>query len=116
MLYVLIKAGLSATIIVAIAEIGKRSPGFAALVASLPLVSILGMIWLWRDTQDAERLAMHSQATFWYVLPSLPMFLILPILLRHNFGFYPAILVCIIVTFILYLGMIIMLRRFGIML
>ena len=87
MFYLLIKTGLSAIIITAISEIGKRSPGFAALVASLPLVSILGMIWLWRDTNDVERLAVHSQVTFWYVLPSLPMFLILPALLRHNVGF-----------------------------
>ena len=61
MLYLLIKATLSAIIIVAISEIGKRSPGFAALVASLPLVSVLGMIWLWRDTEDTIPLSQWDQ-------------------------------------------------------
>jgi len=60
-----------AIINVAVAEIAKRSPSAGALVASLPLVSVLGMIWLWRDTQDPTRLAAHAGATFWYVLPSL---------------------------------------------
>jgi|TARA_Y100001968_G_C19231272_1_gene654585 hypothetical protein len=55
--HLFIKAVISAILIVAISEIGKRSPGFAALVASLPLVSVLGMIWLWRDTEDTSRLA-----------------------------------------------------------
>ena len=91
MLYLLIKATLSAIIIVAISEIGKRSPGFAALVASLPLVSVLGMIWLWRDTEDTARLSAHSAATFWYVLPSLPMFLFIPWLLDRGVPFYGAL-------------------------
>lgn len=77
MIYLAIKTALSALIIVAISEIGKRSPTFAALVASLPLVSLLGMIWLWQDTKDTERLASHAEATFWYVIPSLPMFLLI---------------------------------------
>ena len=64
MFYLFIKAVISAILIVAISEIGKRSPGFAALVASLPLVSVLGMIWLWRDTEDTSRQAAHSAAIF----------------------------------------------------
>lgn len=63
-----------------------------ALIASLPLISVLGMIWLWRDTQDVARLAEHSAATFWYVLPSLPMFLVIPALLKRGVGFWPALL------------------------
>lgn len=91
MLYLLIKAGLSGVIIAAVSEIAKRSPGLGVLVASLPLVSILGMIWLWRDTQDAERMAAHAEATFWYVIPSLPMFLLVPALLRRGLSFWPAL-------------------------
>ncbi|MCH3002896.1 DUF3147 family protein, partial [Listeria monocytogenes] len=68
MLYLLLKAGISAVIIVAVSEIAKRRPGFGALIASLPLVSVLGMIWLWRDTHDRARMAAHAGATFWYVL------------------------------------------------
>jgi hypothetical protein len=57
----------------AVSEIAKRSPAFGALVASLPLVSLLAIIWLWRDTGDTVRIANHAEATFWYVLPSMPM-------------------------------------------
>ena len=114
MLYLVVKAGLSAIIIVAVSEIAKRNPGFGALVASLPLVSILGMIWLWRDTSDPVRLADHSAATFWYVLPSLPMFLVLPILLKRELGFWPSLLACCVLTSLLYLMMTWGLARFGV--
>ena len=80
----------------------KRYPGFGGLIASLPLVSVLGMIWLWRDTHDAGRLADHAQATFWYVLPSLPMFLLIPALLRRGLGFWPALLAGCALTVVLY--------------
>ena len=73
MVYLVLKAALSGVIISGIA---KRRPGFAALIASLPLVSVLGMMWLWRDTGDLERIAAHSEATFWFVLPPLPMLLV----------------------------------------
>ncbi|HOZ34820.1 MAG TPA: DUF3147 family protein [Tabrizicola sp.] len=83
-----LKAILSGLLIAAISEIARRSPGVAALVASLPLVSIIAMIWLWRDTRDAARIAAHAEATFWYVLPSLPMFLVVPWLIRSGTGFW----------------------------
>jgi hypothetical protein len=88
LLSLLAKAALSGAIIVAIAEIGKRAPTMAALVASLPLVSVLGMMLLWHGRPDAENMAAHAQATFWYVIPSLPMFLLMPYLLRHGAGFW----------------------------
>jgi hypothetical protein len=102
MSYFALKAILSGLLIAAISDLARRSPGFAALVASLPLVSILGMIWLWRDTNDLPRIASHAEATFWYVLPSLPMFLILPAMLRHGVGFWLALLVGCGVTIVLY--------------
>jgi hypothetical protein len=105
MLYLLVKAGLSGVIIAAVSEIARRNAGFGALVASLPLVSILGMIWLWRDTGEAERLAAHAEATFWYVLPSLPMFLLIPFLIRRGAGFWPALLAGCALTVGLYLLM-----------
>jgi len=83
-----LKAILSGLLIAAISEIARRSPRVAALVASLPLVSIIAMIWLWRDTRDAARIAAHAEATFWYVLPSLPMFLVVPWLIRSGTGFW----------------------------
>ena len=76
MIYLIVKAAISGCVVAAVSEIAKRYPGLGGLVASLPLVSILGMIWLWRDTADPVRMANHSAATFWFVLPSLPMFLV----------------------------------------
>ena len=91
MLYLVTKALVSGILIAAISEIAKRSPAVGALVASLPLVSILGMMWLWRDTGDPVRMAAHAEATFWYVLPSLPMFLLIPMLLRTGVPFWGAL-------------------------
>jgi hypothetical protein len=105
MLYLFLKAALSGVIIAAVSEIARRSPGFGALVASLPLVSILGMLWLWRDTRDAERLAAHAEATFWFVLPSLPMFLAVPAMLRRGTPFLGALGAGCLLTIGLYLVM-----------
>ena len=106
MLYLVVKALLSGVIIALVSEIAKRSPGFAALVASLPLVSVLGMIWLWRDTSDPQRMAAHAGATFWYVLPALPMFLLIPLLLKRGVAFYPALGAGCALTVGLYLAMV----------
>lgn len=114
MTYLIVKAVLSAIIIVAVSEIARGSPGLGALVASLPLISVLGMIWLWRDTGDPTRMAEHAQATFWYVLPSLPMFLLIPLLLKRGIGFWPALGIGCGATIILYLLMVSMLARWGI--
>ena len=114
MLYFVIKAALSGVIIAAVSEIARRSPGIGALVASLPLISILGMMWLWRDTADPVRLADHAQATFWYVLPSLPMFLVIPALLRNGIGFWTALIAGCVLTVALYLAMAWVGPRFGV--
>lgn len=114
MWYLIIKAALSGIIIAVVSEVAKRSPSFGALIVSLPLVSLLAMIWLWRDTQNTERLAAHAQATFWYVLPSMPMFLVLPMLLRNGTGFYPALLISCALTIVLYALMVWALKQYGI--
>jgi len=113
MLYVAIKAALSGILIAAISEIAKRNPAAGALVASLPLVSILGMIWLWRETADPVRMAAHAEATFWYVLPSLPMFLLIPALLRAGLPFWGALISGCGVTIALYLVMVWAAPRLG---
>lgn len=105
----LAKALVSGLLIALIAEIGKRLPAVAALVASLPLVSVLGMILLWWSRPEAENMAVHAEATFWYVLPSLPMFLLIPALLRGGLGFWPALGLGCVLTVALYLLM----ARFG---
>lgn len=114
MLYLVIKAAISGILIALISEIARRSPAFGALIASLPLVSVLGMIWLWRDTSDPARLADHAQATFWLVLPSLPMFLLLPWLLRSGVNFYLALGLSCLFTIALYFAMVWGMKRFGI--
>lgn len=116
MLFAIAKAALSGMIILAVSEIAKRNPAFGALVASLPLISILAIIWLWNDTGDVERIAGHAEATFWYVLPSLPMFLAFPAMLRHGIGFWPALLGAIVLTFGLYLVAVWVAARFGVQL
>ena len=109
----LIKILLSALIIFAVSEIAKRSSLFGALIASLPIVSILAMIWLWHDKPNAENMAAHAQATFWFVLPSLPMFLLIPAMLRAGFPFWVTLLAGCALTILLYLLMTWMGPRFG---
>ncbi len=107
------RALLAGAMIAAISEIGKRLPATAAIIASLPLVSVLGMIFLWHQRPDAANMAAHSQATFWYVLPSLPMFLLIPALLRHGVGFWLALGAGCVLTVLLYLAMAHFGPRFG---
>ena len=102
MLYLATKAALSGIIIAVVSEVAKRYPGFGALIASLPLVSVLGMIWLWRDKPDVPNMAAHVEATFWFVLPSLPMFLLIPLMLRHGVGFWVALVLGCALTILLY--------------
>jgi hypothetical protein len=113
MLYLLIKAALSGVIVATVSEVARRNAGLGGLIASLPLVSVLGMIWLWRDTGEPERLAAHAEATFWYVLPSLPMFLLIPALLRRGAPFWAALAAGCLLTMGLYLLMIWLGPRLG---
>jgi hypothetical protein len=113
MWYLLIKAGLSGILIATISEVAKRYPGFGGLIASLPLVSVLGMIWLWRDKPDAANMAAHAEGTFWFVLPSLPMFLLIPMMLRQGFGFWPSLIAGCVLTVALYSLMVWAGPRFG---
>ncbi len=113
MLYGLIKALISGAIVATVSETARRSPAAGALIASLPLVSILGMIWLWRDTHDVERMAAHAQATFWYVIPSLPMFLLIPVLLRAGLPFWLSLGAGCAVTIALYSLMVAIGPRLG---
>ncbi|MFN3723831.1 MAG: DUF3147 family protein [Paracoccaceae bacterium] len=106
MTWFVLKALISGVVIALVSELARRSAAMGALAASLPLVSVIGMIWIWSETGDKGRLADHAQATFWYVLPSLPMFLLIPVLLRAGMGFYPALSLGCALTVVLYLAMI----------
>ena len=114
MFYLLAKAAISGFIILGASEIAKRNPIYGALLVSLPLVSILAMVWLWRDTGDSERIAALSEGTFWLVLPTLPMFLVLPALLRHGVSFWAALVLSCGLTIALYILAVWLLRRLGI--
>ena len=114
MVYFVIKCALSGIIIALVSEVAKRSPSLGALIVSLPLVSLLGILWLWRDTRDIERIADHAQSTFWYVLPSLPMFLVLPAMLRAGMGFWSSMGASCMLTIVLYVATVWALAKFGI--
>ena len=114
MTYYLVKLLVSGAIIALASEVARRSPFLGAIIISLPLISILSMIWLWRDTGDMERIASLSTSTFWFVIPTLPMFLVLPWLLRLDLGFWPALGLSCALTSILYLLMVFALGKFGI--
>lgn len=111
--YFLLKCTVSGLLIGAASTVARRYPGFGALIASLPLVSVLGMMWLWRERPDAANMAAHAEATFWYVLPSLPMFLLLPALLRRGVAFWPALAAGCALTLVLYAAMTVAAPRFG---
>jgi hypothetical protein len=101
-LYLVIKAAISGVIVAAVSEIARRYPGWGGLVASLPLTSLLAMVWLYRDSSDAERVAELSVGTFWFFLPSIPLFLVLPALLRSGLSFWLSMAVSVIGTLGLY--------------
>jgi|TARA_R100000455_G_scaffold29967_1_gene20525 F0F1-type ATP synthase assembly protein I len=101
-IWAVIKAVVSGILIAAVSEASRRNAAAGAILASLPLVSVMGMIWLWRDTGDTVRLADHAEATFWFVLSSLPMFLLIPALLRRDVGFWAALGLGCLLTIVLY--------------
>jgi hypothetical protein len=113
MLYLAIKAALSGIIIAIVSEVSRRSPGFGGLIVSLPLVSLLTFVWLWRDSGDPERIAELSQSAFWFFLPSMPLFLVLPALLRMGVGFWLALGLACALTVALYWGMTLAAPRLG---
>ncbi len=112
--YYVTKLLVSAGIIVLVSEVAKVSAGAGALIKSLPLVSILAMIWLYTDTHDPSKIAELSVGTFWFVLPTLPMFLVLPWLLGKGWGFYPALAASIGVMLLGYVVAVPVLSRFGV--
>ena len=104
MLYLALKALLSGLIVAAASEVARRWPGIGGLIVSLPLVSLLAFLWLWRDTGDPERVAQLSLSAFWFFLPSMPMFLALPWMLRSGWGFWLSFVRAVSLTAGLYLA------------
>lgn len=102
---------ISAALIVAVSEVAKRSSAAGGLLASLPLVSLLGIIWLYRDTGDAGKVAALSWSIFWMVLPSLSLFVVLPVMLRHGASFVASLCVGVGVMLLLYAATAAVLQR-----
>jgi uncharacterized membrane protein (GlpM family) len=113
MLQLVLKYAVSAGVVVAVAEISKRSSLLAGLLASLPLTSVLAFLWLYRDTHDVKRVAALSQSILWLVLPSLALFMAFPPLLRRGLGFYSALSLSIAVMLVAYGVELAALRFFG---
>jgi F0F1-type ATP synthase assembly protein I len=113
MSWLITKYLLTAGIVVLVSEIAKRSDKLGGLVAALPLVTILALIWLYVEHQPTEKIANHAWYTFWYVVPTLPMFLVFPLLLPR-IGFWPTLLACVALTMVCFGLWALALRRFGI--
>lgn len=114
MLYYTVKLLFSAGIIVVVSEIAKVNAGLGALIKSLPLISILAILWLYLETKDTVKIAELSTGTFWLVLPTLPMFLVLPALLKSGMGFYASLGISILTMLACYAIAVPLLARFGI--
>ena len=114
MLYSIVKVAVSAVIIVLISEISKRSTLMGSILASLPLVSILAMIWIYVDTKDLQRISEFSTGVFWLVIPSLVLFISLPVLIKKGLNFYFSLGISSVLTVIAYFLMVAALKKFGV--
>ena len=108
-----IKIAVTALLVVIISGVSKRSTFVGALLASVPIVSVLAMIWLYHDTRDVAQVAALSRSVFWLVLPSLALFLLLPVLLARGYHFYVSLAASIAATAVVYLGAISLGRSLG---
>lgn len=114
MAYYLVKLAITTVLIVFISEIAKRSSFAGAILASVPLISVLAMFWLYIDTRDVTRVSALSTSVFWLVLPSLALFVVLPVLLRHGINFYLGMSIAIVITVACYFLMVAILNFFGV--
>jgi len=113
MAWIVTKYLITAAVVVAVSEVAKRSDKLGAFIAALPLVTVLALIWLYVERQPQEKLANHAWYTFWYVLPTLPMFLAFPAMLAR-WGFWPALGASALITMVCFALTAVLLRRFGI--
>ncbi|MGJ0495077.1 DUF3147 family protein [Aliarcobacter cryaerophilus] len=112
-MYYALKVIISAIFIVVISELSKRSSFLGAILASIPLVSVMAFIWMYIDTKNIEEISKLSISIFWLVIPSLVLFIALPVLLKY-FNFYISLICAISLTIISYYLMIYLLEKFNI--
>lgn len=116
MTWLLLKVFITSVIIVAVSEIGKLNSFLGSVLAAIPLVSTLGMIWMYQEKTPISKITAHSTNVFWMVLPSLPMFLLLPWLVeKQRWGFYPSLAISLALTVALYFLVATCLKRYGIL-
>lgn len=113
MYWIITKYIITAGLVVLISEIAKRSDKLGALVASLPLITILTLIWLYVENQTEQKIANHAYYTFFYVISTLPMFISFPYLLKH-FNFWLTLAICILITIISFVAFARLLKVVGI--
>ncbi|MFZ2629577.1 MAG: DUF3147 family protein [Rugosibacter sp.] len=113
MAWLIAKYLTTAAVVVLVSELAKRSDKLGAFVAALPLVTLLTLIWLYLERQPETKIANHAWYTFWYVAPTLPMFLAFPFLLPR-LGFWPTLLVSVVITVVCFGLFAFTVRRFGI--
>jgi len=109
-----VKLVLSAVIIVLVTKLQVVSDKLSALLIALPLTSLLAMIWMRGEGQENSRIANHAESTFWFVLPTMPMFLVLPWMLRQGWGFSLSLFLNCVLTGILFWLLVWVGRKFGI--
>lgn len=113
MVWLILKYLITAGVVVAISEIAKRSDKLGGLVAALPLVTFLALIWLYLENQSTEKIANHAWYTFWYVVPTLPMFLTFPLLLE-KIGFWWAMGTSVVITIVCFIVFSLVVKQFGV--
>ena len=113
MLWLVTKYLITAAVVVLVSEVAKRSDRLGGLIAALPLVTVLALIWLHVEHQSQTKIANHAWYTFWYVVPTLPMFLAFPVLLPR-IGFWPTLLACVVITLACFWLFALLVWRFGI--
>jgi uncharacterized membrane protein (GlpM family) len=104
---------LTAAVVVLVSEAAKRSDKLGGFIAALPLITLLTLIWLYLEHQPVSKIANHAYYTFWYVIPTLPMFLAFPFLLPR-LGFWPTLLASVLITVVCFGISVLVLRKFGI--
>ncbi len=109
-----IKYAVTAAMIVLVSEVAKRSDKLGALISSLPFVTLMVMIWLHLERQGNRKIGLHAYYTFWYVLPTLPMFLVMPWLLDKGMNFWLALAICAAITILSFAATAVLAKRFGV--
>lgn len=112
-MYILVKYLVTAAVVVVVSEAAKASDKLGGLIAALPMVTVLTLIWLYAEKQPDEKIANHAWYAFWYVLPTLPMFLLFPYLLS-KLGFWPTLLACVAITLVIFYVYAQVMAKFGV--